>query len=29
MFITAIELISGKPLASIFGNAGTGTSLHN
>ena len=29
MFITAIELISGKPLASIFGNAGTGTSLNN
>jgi hypothetical protein len=29
MFITAVELISGKPLASIFGNAGTGTSLTN
>lgn len=29
MFITAIELISGKPLASIFGNAGSGTSLNN
>ncbi len=29
MFITAVELISGKPLASIFGNAGTGTSLNN
>jgi hypothetical protein len=29
MFITAIELISGKPLSSIFGNAGSGTSLVN
>ncbi len=29
MFITAIELISGKPLASIFGNAGSGTTLNN
>ncbi len=29
MFITAVELISGKPLAAIFGGAGTGTSLKN
>ena len=29
MFITAVELISGKPLASIFGNAGSGTTLNN
>ncbi len=29
MLITAIELISGKPLASIFGNAGSGTSVGN
>ncbi len=27
LFITAVELISGKPLADIFGNAGSGTSL--
>jgi len=26
-FVTAIELISGKPLSSIFGGAGTGTSV--
>jgi hypothetical protein len=29
LFITAIELISGKPLSSIFGGADTGTSLKN
>ena len=29
MFITAVELISGKPLASVFGNAGSGTTLNN
>jgi hypothetical protein len=29
LFITAIELISGKPLSSIFGGADTGTSLNN
>ena len=28
LFITAIELISGKPLADIFGNAGSGTTLN-
>ena len=27
LFITAVELISGKPLADIFGNAGNGTSV--
>ena len=27
LFITAVELISGKPLADIFGNAGSGTSV--
>lgn len=26
-FITAVELISGKPLADIFGNAGTGPTI--
>jgi hypothetical protein len=29
MFITAIELISGKPLAAIFGNTGGGTTVKN
>ncbi len=29
MFVTAVELISGKPLAAIFGNAGSGTSVHD
>ena len=29
LLITAIELISGKPLASIFGGADTGTTLKN
>ena len=29
LFITAIELISGKPLSTIFGGAGTGTTLNN
>jgi hypothetical protein len=29
LFITAIELISGKPLSTIFGGADTGTSLKN
>jgi hypothetical protein len=29
LFITAVELIAGKPLSSIFGNAGTGTSVNN
>jgi hypothetical protein len=29
LFITAIELISGKPLSSIFGGADTGTTLKN
>jgi cytoskeletal protein RodZ len=28
LFITAVELISGKPLADIFGNAGSGTTLN-
>jgi hypothetical protein len=29
LFITAVELIAGKPLSSIFGHAGTGTSVNN
>jgi hypothetical protein len=29
MLITAIELISGKPLSAIFGGSGTGTSVSN
>ena len=29
LFITAVELISGKPLSTIFGGADTGTSLGN
>src|SRR3984957_17063778 len=29
LFITAIELISGKPLSTIFGGADTGTTLNN
>jgi hypothetical protein len=29
LFITAVELISGKPLATIFGGADTGTTLKN
>ena len=29
LFITAVELISGKPLSSIFGGADTGTTLKN
>jgi hypothetical protein len=29
LFITAIELISGKPLSAIYGGADTGTSLKN
>jgi hypothetical protein len=29
VFITAIELISGKPLSAIFGGADTGTTLSN
>jgi hypothetical protein len=29
LFITAIELISGKPLSAIFGGADTGTTLSN
>ncbi len=29
MFITAIELISGKPLSSIYGGSDTGTTLSN
>ena len=29
LFITAIELISGKPLSTIFGGADTGTSVRN
>ncbi len=29
LFITAIELISGKPLSTIFGGADTGTTLSN
>ena len=29
LLITAIELISGKPLSAIFGNAGSGTSVGN
>jgi hypothetical protein len=29
LFITAIELISGKPLSAIFGGADTGTTLKN
>jgi hypothetical protein len=29
LFITAIELISGKPLSSIFGGADTGTTVKN
>ncbi len=29
LFITAIELISGKPLSTIFGGADTGTTLGN
>jgi hypothetical protein len=29
LFITAIELISGKPLATIFGGADSGTTLNN
>jgi hypothetical protein len=29
LFITAIELISGKPLSAIFGGADTGTSVKN
>ncbi len=29
LFITAIELISGKPLAAIFGNTGGGTTVKN
>jgi hypothetical protein len=29
VFITAVELISGKPLSTIFGGADTGTSLRN
>ena len=29
LLITAIELISGKPLSTIFGGADTGTSLNN
>ena len=27
LFVTVVELIAGKPLASIFGHAGTGTTL--
>jgi len=29
LFITGIELISGQPLSAIFGNHGTGTSVHD
>ena len=29
LFITAVELIAGKPLSSIFGHSGTGTSVNN
>ncbi len=29
LFITAIELISGKPLSAIFGGADSGTTLSN
>jgi hypothetical protein len=29
LLITAVELISGKPLSAIFGGADTGTTLHN
>jgi hypothetical protein len=29
LFITAVELIAGKPLSSIFGDNGTGTSVNN
>ncbi|HVT42108.1 MAG TPA: hypothetical protein VHD39_03925 [Acidimicrobiales bacterium] len=29
LFITAVELISGKPLSDIFGGAGSGTSVNN
>lgn len=29
LFITAVELISGKPLAAIFGGSDTGTTLSN
>jgi hypothetical protein len=29
LFITAVELISGKPLSAIFGGADTGTTLKN
>jgi hypothetical protein len=29
MFITAVELISGKPLAAIFGGSDSGTTLQN
>ncbi len=29
LFITAVELISGKPLSAIFGGADTGTTLSN
>ena len=29
LFITAVELISGKPLAAIFGGSDTGTTLNN
>jgi hypothetical protein len=29
LFITAVELISGKPLSTIFGGADTGTTLNN
>ncbi len=29
LFITAIELIAGKPLSSIFGNSATGTTVKN
>jgi hypothetical protein len=29
LFITAVELISGKPLSTIFGGADTGTTLKN
>ena len=29
LFVTAVELIAGKPLSSIFGDSGTGTTLNN
>jgi len=29
LFITAVELIAGKPLSSIFGHTATGTSVNN